>query len=377
MQRILYLIQKEFRQIFREKANLAIIFVMPIIQLLIMGFAITTDIKNIRTIVVDEDRTVLSRSITEAFMVTKIFKFVGIGDSVKSAIWQMDVSKAKLIVVIPFNFEKDLRNSKVPKIQVVLDGVDGNSAGITNAYATMVLNNYQKKWLKEVHSAVRQPKQFQTLHMVSSRPRMLYNPELNSQNNIIPGIIAVLLTMITLFLTTINIVREKELGTLEQLSVTPIKNHELVIGKVLPFAILGFILFNVGLLAAGAIFGVWIRGNLFLLYLMSFIYMMTTLGLGIFISTIAATQQQAMFFAWFISIFTMLLSGFFVPIQNMPDLIQLITYLNPTRYFMEVVRGIILKASGLSALWPEFFGMVIFGAVILSSAILRFHKRLS
>jgi ABC-2 type transport system permease protein len=374
MSKIFYLMQKEFRQIFREKANLGIIFVMPIIQLLILGFAITTDVKNIATIVVDEDRTVMSRSIVEALRATKTFNFLGMTDSTARAVREMDLANAKLIVVIPRNFEKDLRTGSLPTIQTILDGVDGNSAGITNAYVNIVLTRFQKKWLKEARTLSGRTK---ALHTVNVLPRMLYNPELSSQNNIIPGIVAVLLTMITLFLTTINIVREKEIGTLEQLSVTPIKNQELIIGKIMPFAILGFMLFNVGLLAGGVIFGIWLKGNLLLLYLMSFIYMMTTLGLGIFISTIAVTQQQAMFFAWFVSIFTMLLSGFFIPIQNMPDFIQGLTYLNPTRYFMEVVRGIVLKGSGISALWPELTGMVIFGTVILSSAILRFHKRLS
>lgn len=374
MFKIFYLMQKEFRQIFREKANLGIIFVMPIIQLLILGFAITTDVKNIPTVVVDEDRTVMSRSIIEALRATKTFNFLGLADSVKQGVRELDLGNAKLVVVIPYNFEKDLRNGMIPTVQTLLDGVDGNSAGITTAYVNIVLNRFQKKWLKEARTLSGRTKQ---LHTVNVLPRMLYNPELSSQNNIIPGIIAVLLTMITLFLTTINIVREKEIGTLEQLSVTPIKNQELIIGKIMPFAILGFMLFNVGLLAGGLIFGIWLKGNLLLLYLMSFIYMMTTLGLGIFISTLAATQQQAMFFAWFISIFTMLLSGFFIPIQNMPDFVQLLTYLNPTRYFMEVVRGIILKGSGFAALWPELVGMIVFGGVILSLAILRFHKRLS
>jgi len=374
--KIFYLMQKEFRQIFREKANLGIIFIMPIIQLLILGFAITTDVKSIATIIVDEDRTVMSRSIIESFGTNRTFNFLGLAASVKQAVRQMDLAKTKLIVVIPYDFEKNIRLGRIPVIQTILDGVDGNSAGITNAYVNIVMNSFQRKWQREAISSLR-PVKIQQLHLVTALPRMLYNPELNSQNNIIPGIIAVLLTMITLFLTTINIVREKEIGTLEQLSVTPIKNYELIIGKVVPFAILGFALFNVGLLAGGVIFDIWIKGNLLLLYTMSIIYMMTTLGLGIFISTISSTQQQAMFFAWFISIFTILLSGFFVPVQNMPDFMQFITYLNPTRYFMEVVRGVILKGSGLIALWPELVGMIVFGTIILSSAILRFHKRLS
>ncbi len=372
MQRILYLMQKEFRQIFREKFNLIIIFIIPFIQLVVLGFAITTDVTNISTTIVDQDRSVLSRRIIDSFSVTKTFKYQGLASSTEQAIHQMDIGKTRMILVIPEYFERDLKLRAIPKIQVILDGVDGNGAGIANGYASIIFSKLQREWTQLTKLPA---KQF-SLHMVNIQTRMLYNPKLESPNNIVPGIIALLLTMVTLFLTTINVVREKEIGTLEQLAVTPLQNHELIIGKILPFGIMGFLLFNVGLLAAGLIFGIWIKGSLLLLYLFTLIYMMTVLGLGIFISVAASTQQQAMFMAWFFSIFAIILSGFFIPIENMPPFIQAITLLNPTRYFMEVVRGIILKASDLRALWSEMLALLIFGGVILSSAILSFHKRL-
>lgn len=371
MQRILYLMQKEFRQIFRDKANLVIIFIMPFIQLVLLGFAITMDVKNIRMTVVDQDHSIMSRQIISAYSYNNTFRFQGLAGSVKQAIKWLDLGQVKLIVVVPQKFTKDLKNGRVPSIQTIYDGVDGNSAGITNGYVTKIMQSLQTQWLPEISKV-----KLKRLHIVNLEPRMLYNPELVSTNNIVPGIISLLLTMVTLFLTTVNIVREKEIGTLEQLSVTPIKNQELIIGKILPFAILGFLLFNVGLLAAGLIFNIWLKGSLLLLYLACFIYMLTTLGLGIFLSTVSASQQQAMFYAWFISLFSIMLSGFFVPIENMPDVIRLMTYLNPTRYFMEIVRGIILKASGLNALWPELLAMLVFGSVIITSAVASFHKRL-
>ena len=174
---------------------------------------------------------------------------------------------------------------------------------------------------------------------------MAYNPDLASQKNIVPGIIGVLITMITLFLSALNIVREKELGTLEQLNVTPISKNELILGKIIPFALLGFVMLNIGLLAAGLIFGIWPLGNLFLLYAMSFLLMLATLALGLFVSIIARTQQQAIFFAWFLAIFIMLLSGFFIPIENMPPAIQMLTLLKPLRYYMVILRAIFLTFS--------------------------------
>ncbi len=372
MSRIIYLIQKEFRQLFREKANIVIIFFLPFIQLVMIGFAITTDVTNIATVMVDQDKSVLSRRMIDAFSSTRTFIMKGTVGTVKEAVHLLDVGRTKVIIVIPQYFARDLSNGRVPQVQAIFDGVDGNSAGIASGYVTRVMTALQKEWMFRSRSIALS---IRDLHTVSTEPRMLYNPQLDSQNNIVPGILAILLTMITMFLTTLNIVKEKELGTLEQLSVTPIHNTELIIGKTIPFAIMGFLLFNVGLLAMWLIFGIIPRGNLLLLYLFSIIYMMTTLGIGIFLSTVSASQQQAMFFSWFFSIFAILLSGFFVPVENMPPFIQGLTFLNPTRYFMQVVRGIILKGSGIAALWPELVSLTVFGIVILNSAILNFHKR--
>ncbi|MDD5457494.1 MAG: ABC transporter permease [Candidatus Margulisbacteria bacterium] len=375
IQRILYLVQKEFRQVFREKANLAIIFVMPFIQLVILGFAITTNVKNLDMVIVNKDLTDYNHEIIDAFSSTDIFNVLGVINSQQSALADLNSGRIKAAVIIPEDFTRQLKSGQTPQLQAVFDGVDGNSAGVAAGYVTQIVGRLQKTWLQEksVYTASRP----RAIHQINLVPRMLYNDNLESSFNIVPGVLAMLLTMITLFLTAVNIVREKEKGTLEQLLVTPIKGGELILGKIIPYAVLGFILLNVGILTSGIIFGIWIKGNLILLYLLSIIYMMTTLGLGILFSTVARTQLQAMMMAFFYSFFSIMLSGFFIPIENMPDVIQAFTYCMPLRYFMQVTRGIFLKASGLSALWPEMVMLTIFGVGILVVASLRFRKRLN
>jgi ABC-2 type transport system permease protein len=215
------------------------------------------------------------------------------------------------------------------------------------------------------------------MHLTQIEPRMLYNASLESKNNIVPGIIAVLITMITAFLTGMSIVREKEIGTLEQLMVTPIKNYELILGKIIPFIIVAFLMMLVGILAAGLIFNIWVQGSILLLFVLSIVYSLSTLGLGIFASTVSKTQQQAMFIAWFFAVFAILLSGFFIPIENMPEWVQGITYLNPLRYFIVIIREIYLKGTPLIYLLNETLAMGLFGIATFTLASMRFQKRLN
>ena len=374
MQRILYLVKKEFKQILREKLFIALIFIAPLVQIVILGFAITTDVQNLNLAVVDADHSSMSARLIEALSVTESFKLVSLPDSEKEALHEMDNGKIKLAVVIPKNFERDLKNGRQPQVQAILDGVDGNSAGIAMAYIGQISRRLQQEWMQ---TAGVPAETIQNIRLVEIETRMWYNPSLESVNNIVPGIIAVLVMMITAFLTGMSIVREKEIGTLEQLMVTPITSLELMIGKVLPLVIVGFILFNVGILGAGIVFGLWMKGSLLALYLMAIVFMLSTLGLGIFASTVSQTQQQAMFIAWFFMIFALLLSGFFVPIENMPDWVQGLTYLNPVRYFMVIVREIYLKGTELHYLWKEALAMLAFGLVTIISAAIRFQKRMS
>lgn len=367
MQRILYLVQKEFRQILREPVFLGLIFGVPFIQIVILGFAITMDVKNVSLAIVDEDHSATSRRIAEAFSVTESFAYKGHVVSEKEAIRLMDENKIKMAIIIPYHFGRDLKRGLQPGVQALVDGVDGNSAAVALAYATQISFQLQKEWLNK--------NKLKSIHLCGIETRMLYNPSLASVNNIVPGILAILIVVITSFLTGMSIVREKELGTLEQLMVTPIRKLELILGKVIPLVLVGFLLFNVGMLAAGIIFGLWIKGNIFSLFAMVFLFMLTTLGVGIFTSTIVQTQQQAMFFIWFFMIFATLLSGFFIPIENMPRPIQMITYLNPVRYFMVVIREIYLKGTEFHFLWKEALAMFVFGSLTIVGATLRFRKR--
>ncbi|MFA5879418.1 MAG: ABC transporter permease [Candidatus Margulisiibacteriota bacterium] len=373
MNRIFYLMQKEFRQIFREKANIMLIFLMPFIQPLIFGYAITLDVKNIDIAVLDNDNSVISRNLIDTVHASNLFNLKDVTLSQKKAIEDIDNNKIKLSLNIPNNFERDLKLGLKPELQVLLDGVDGNTAGISLDYILRLLSKNQERIIKN-HEVQLPNNNYNVINII---PRILYNPSLESKFNIVPGLIVILLTMITLLLTAINLVKEKEIGTLEQLMVTPITKMELIIGKILPFVILGFIMINIGILTAGLIFGIWLKGNLFLLYFFSFLYMLTTLGLGILISTITSTQQQAMFLSWFIIVFSVILSGFFIPIENMPPIIQLITYLNPARYFMIVIRSIYLKDAGVFNLWQELISMLIFGLACISLAIFKFQKRVN
>jgi len=373
MQRILYLIQKEFRQILRERTYLGLIFAMPFLQMVILGFAITMDVKNVPLTIVDYDNSRFSRQLIDNLTASESFRYIGQSSSENKARQWIDNGKVRVAVVIPLYFERDLKRGAKPQILVLMDGVDGNSAGVALGYVNQIVLRLQKKWLHDAGIDLRQLAQ---IHLVEIEPRMWYNPSLESVDNIVPGIIAVLLMVITSFLTGMSIVREKEIGTLEQLMVTPIRKTELIIGKVVPLAIVGFLMFNVSILGAGIIFKLWIKGNLFTLYFMSVLFMFTTLGLGIFASSIAKNQQQAMFIAWFFMIFSILLSGFFIPIENMPPFIQLITYANPVRYFMVVIREIYLKGTPFILLWKEAAAMGIFGLIMLIAASMGLHKRL-
>jgi len=373
MHRILYIIQKEFLQILREKTFIGLILVAPFIQIVLLGFAITTDVNHVTLAIVDYDQSQMSTRLSDAFSITESFEFKGTLESEKEAVEALDKGRVKMVLIIPPNFERDLKMGVHPVIQAIVDGVDGNSAGMAMAYLNQISIKLQREWMQETGVLSARMRQ---VHLTAIEPRMQYNASLESVNNIVPGILAVMIMMITAFLTGMSIVREREIGTLEQLMVTPIRNYELILGKVLPLTIVAFLLLNVGILAAGLIFGLWMKGNILSLYFMTLLFGLSTLGLGIFASTIARTQQQAMFIAYFFMIFALLLSGFFIPIENMPPFIQGITYLNPLRYFMVVIREIYLKGTEMGLLWKEGLAMGVFGLGTFVLASMRLQKRM-
>jgi ABC-2 type transport system permease protein len=367
MQRILYLIQKEFRQIFRDRAMVLIMFVAPVIQTVVLGFAMNTDVKNVRLIIYDADNSSASRELCRRFAHNPYFHFVGYAQGPADIHHALQNWQTQLGIFIPFDFDEKLARGLTPDVQMIADGLDGNSAGIAIGYAQGILAGYAQDF----------PSVIPAVAPILSETRMWYNLNLASKNYMVPGLIGLLLTIITMFLTSMGLVREKEIGTLEQLMVTPIRPAELIVGKVLPFAVVGFVELNVVLGAAFVVFRLVLAGNYFLLLGVSLLYFMTTLGLGIFISTLVDTQQQAMFIAWFFMIFLLLMSGFLTPIANMPEFWQKVTYLNPLRYYINLLREIFLKATPVKYLWGDIIPLAAFGLTIITASAMKFRKRVS
>ena len=373
MRQIFYLVQKEFRQIFRDFSMVRILFVVPLIQIFILGNAITTDVKNIKIVFQDQDKSPYSREFISRFVHSRYFIITGFEEDYTRLSSYLDSGKASLAIVIPKHFQRDIVLQKKPDIQLLVDGVDGNSAGVSLGYVTDIVQQYQERLIEHSPDLSLQVKNIRRVEM---EPRFWFNPNLESKLYIVPGIIALILLIITLFLTSMGIVREKEIGTLEQLMVTPIRSYQLVIGKIIPFSILGILEIMISMGFVYLIFGIGVKGSLLLLLFESSLFIISTLGLGIFISTISDTQQQALFVAWFFMIFAILLSGFFIPIANMPPVIQHITRLNPLRYYIVILREIYLKGTSIRDLIPETLAMMTFGLCLFFAAVMRFRKKL-
>jgi len=367
MQRILYLLQKEFRQVFRDRAMITIMFVVPVVQTLVLGSVMTTDVKNVKLLIYDADGSFASRELCRRLVNNPYFNFVGYAESASDIHEALDKWQAQIGLFIKPHFGRDLERGLRPEVQLIADGLDGNTAGIALSYAHGILTAFAQ------NIAVINP----TNVPLVGETRLWYNLNLESKHYMIPGLIGLLATVVTMFLTSMGLVREKEIGTLEQLMVTPIRRAELMIGKVLPFVIIGLVEINVMMGVAFLIFKLQLAGSYWLFLGVSLLYFFTSLGLGIFISTLAETQQQAMFISWFFMIFLMLMSGFLTPIANMPLAWQNVTYLNPLRYYINLLREIFLKATPLNFLWNEIVPLAVFGLLILLASAMKFHKRVS
>jgi ABC-2 type transport system permease protein len=374
MQQIIYLIRKEFRQVLRDKAMLRIIFVAPLIQLVLLGYAITTDIKNIPIVICDLDNSHESRELVRGFEHAGRFIITGRISDRSGISDYLDSGTASLVLAIPQNFARDLKNQQSPQVQILVDGQDSNSSLIAIGYANQIIRSFITDQMVDV--VLSNPIKAQGIHLIEPEINVWYNPNLVAKNYMVPAIVALLLTIITSVLTAMGIVREKEIGTLEQLMVTPIKPYQLMIGKTVPFAILGFFEVVFALTVAKLWFNIPIVGNLLEFALFTLVFMFTTLGVGIFVSASAKTQQQAMFMAWFFMVFAIIMSGFMFPIENMPRVLQYLTYLNPLRYFLTIVRELFLKGSGFVHLWQQGLIMLVFSISILMLAAIRFEKRI-
>ncbi len=373
-ERIQTILIKEFKQVIRDPRMRTMIFIAPVLQVLIFGYAATTDVKNIPTAIYDLDNTSESRDVIRAFSYSKYFNITYYVYSDKEERELIDKSKASVVLRFNHGFGRDLEGNKGAQIQLIIDGTDSNTAGIVLGYASRIIQKCSYSILKNRANIVL--KQALAFPSVDLRDRAWFNENLESRNYFIPGVIAMLVTVTSILLTALAIVREKEIGTMEQLLVSPIKPIELILGKLAPFAVISFIdltfIAGVGVLW----FKIPIRGNILLLVGSTCIYLLTTLGVGLFISTICSTQQEA---AMSMALFLMpvnLLSGFMFPITSMPTVMQYLTYLNPLRYYLEILRGIFLKGIGIRILWPQILALLIIGTSVITLSSLRFHKRL-
>lgn len=372
MKTILFIVQKEFRQIFRNKAMLPIIFVMPLMQLLILSNAASFEVKNIQFSYIDHDHSVASRALISKFQASSYFKIIESFDSKAKANQEMQKGKVDVILEIPNHFERNLIKEKKTSLSVSINAIDGAAAGIENVYVSQIITefnqNLQTKLFQYTDGTLVQPQNIVTI------PSFWYNNTLNYKTFMVPGILVLLVTMITLFLSSMNIVREKEIGTLEQINVTPIKKHQFIIGKLFPFWVLGLVILTVGLTIAKIVFNVPILGNIGLIYMFTSVYLFVILGIGLFISNHTETQQQAMFIAWFFMVIFILMSGLFTPIESMPEWAQNITLFNPIRYFVEIIRMVMLKGATFSDISFQFFIISMYAFVLNGLAVWSYKK---
>ena len=374
-ERIKQMLVKEFIQVFRDPKMRGVIFLMPIIQVLVFGYAVTTDVTHVATAVFDLDNSAASRELVGRFVKSGYFDIVAHVDDDEHARQLVDRGEALAVLRINRGFENDLRAGRAAQLQVILDGTDSNTAGVVLNYSAKIAGQFSQKVL--VTRLTRAKGVADEPGGVELQTRAWFNENLESRNFYVPGVIAIIVLLVTLMLTSMAVVREKEIGTMEQIMVTPIKPLEFILGKTVPFALIGFA--DVLLITVVSLvwFEIPIRGSVLLLLGAAALYIMTSLGVGLLISTVSETQQQAMMSTFFFYFPAVLLSGFMFPIANMPPVIQWLTYLNPLRYFLVISRGIFLKGVGLHILWVQMAALAVMGIITLWLASRRFHKTLA
>ncbi len=370
-ERIRRMVIKELKQIRRDPRMRAVILVMPLVQAMVFGYAVTTDVRNVRTAVYDTDNSPESRELIARFTGSGYFGEVARLHDDRGAREIMDRGDARAVIRMQHGFGEAVRNGRDASVQLIVDGTDSNTAGLVLNYAAKITAGFNQKILltRSGRMSGTAPEPL--------RVRAWYNENLESRNFYVPGVIALIVTLTTLMLTSMAVVREKEIGTIEQIIVSPITKLEFIAGKSLPFAMIAFV--NVAMVMAIAVlwFHVPVRGNILLLLAATALFLMTTIGVGLLISTAAGTQQQAMMSAFFFYFPAVLLSGFMFPVANMPRVVQWLTYVNPLRYFLVIIRGIFLKGVGAAVLWPQMAALALLGALTLWTAGRAFHKTLS
>jgi ABC-2 type transport system permease protein len=373
MQAIRFLLEKEFLQIFRNRAMLPILFVMPVVQLLVLSFAATYELREVKFALIDLDQSEHSRELVSQFQATGYFTLKTELFSIDQAMELMDRGEVQMILQIPLHFQRDLTSGKQAPVQISIDAVDGATAGLIQSYSSSIIRDFninraEQLDLHTVGSRLSEAKSFNIV------PLNWYNPDLDYITFMVPGILVVLVSMIGLFLSGMNIVREKEIGTIEQLNVTPIRKYQFIIGKLVPFWIIGMIDLLIGLALARYGFHIPFLGSLWLILAVAGLYLILVQAIGLMISTITGTQQQAMFISWFIMVVFILMGGLFTPIESMPGWAQDMTLANPVAWFIKIMRMVLLKGAG----WQEIQWMVLLlggmAAAFLIAAINRYKK---
>jgi ABC-2 type transport system permease protein len=368
MQRLRFLVWKELLELRQNPRLFGLVIIAPILQLTLLGYAATTDVRDVPVVVADGDRSAASRALVARFEGSPNFRIVDTVTTVAEIEPYLEGGRAWLALAVPAGYEREQAAGGRVTLQVVADGTDSNSTNVALGYATRLIGGYAQELAAAAGASEVEP--------VEARIRVWFNPQLESRFFMIPGVLALVLLVVTTNLASMAIVREKELGTLEQLNVTPLRRWELIVGKLLPYGGIGLV--DVLLVVAVAVlwFEIPLRGSFALLFALSLVYVLCTLALGLFISTISETQQQAMMTATFFFLTPMIyLSGFIFPIENMPAPIRPLTYLIPLTYYLVIVRGIFLKGIGLDLLWPQALALALWGAVVLSLAVARSRKR--
>lgn len=380
-ERLKEIIRKEFRQAFRDTRMRTLLFLPPLVQLMIFGLAVNLDVDHSDIAWMDGDRSFQSRELLAAFQGNGRFTIVATPANDREAQALLDANKVDMVVRVLPGFERDIQRFRPTSVQLLINGSNSNTANIVSSYASSIVTGFAGRVMQEQNrdrltARMAQGPVHTGVPDLQAESRVWFNPELKSRNYFVPGIVVNIIMQVTLMMTAMAIVREKEIGTMEQLMVTPIRPIELMLGKTLPFALVGLVDMALVVVASLVLFHVPFRGSPLLLFACAILFLMTSLGAGLFISTISQTQQQAMMTTFLLFQPFFLLSGFTFPLRNMPEPIQYLTLLNPVRYFIEIVRGLFLKGSGVAVLWPQMAALAVFGVVILSLSAMRFRKRL-
>jgi ABC-2 type transport system permease protein len=371
MRTIFFLVRKEFLQIFRDHTTVAQIFIIPVVQLLVLSNAATFDLKQTRVLVVDEDRTTVSSGLVRRLEGGRQFRVIQEAPTdrgVEAALLNREVTA---VIHIPRRFEQNLVQHRRATVQLVLNAEEGAATGIVQSNANAILADYARELSLTLPGASRHPARAAPLDL---RTQRWFNPTRNYKHYMVPALLVALTTIIGLLLTAQNITREYELGTLEQLNVTPMTKVQFIAGKLIPFWLISLVIFSIGLAIGKLVFGIPMRGNLLLVYLALMVYLIVVLGLGLWISTITRTQQQAMFVAFFVILIFLLMGGLFTPLDSMPDWARAVAQANPVKHFVVIMRAVLVRGAGLETIAPPLLWLAAGGIAVLTLAVRRYRK---